>query len=282
VQRSRAEVLAWEKRWSMPAAIAAFAAIGFIVAAIVLAAKGVGHGNGEAELLRNIDAHRTAELISSILQAIGVGLIAFPLYFLFRAADARSEKMRSQLVYVTLVAPLFLMVLAILSGLTTMHAAREFVSDELPRFLHNHVSLTSDRVENAASDAISEAPLRSLAAGFAIAGQLGFVVAMVYTSLYAMRTGLLTRFWGSLGMALGAVSFIFFQFALLWFVYLGLLLIGRVPGGRPPAWASGEPEPWPTPGEKAAAQLEGEEASSPGELPSAEPGAAAEPSTPED
>ena len=41
-----------------------------------------------------------------------------------------------------------------------------------------------------------------------------------------MRTGLLTRFWGSLGMALGAVSFIFFQFALLWFVYLGLLLLG--------------------------------------------------------
>ena len=53
-----------------------------------------------------------------------------------------------------------------------------------------------------------------------------------------MRTGLLTRFWGSLGMALGAVSFIFFQFALLWFVYLALLLLGRVPGGRPPAWES--------------------------------------------
>ena len=80
---------------------------------------------------------------------------------------------------------------------------------------------------------------------------------MVYTCLHAMRTGLLTRFWGSLGMALGAVSFIFFQFALLWFVYLGLLLLGRVPGGRPPAWESGEAEPWPTPAEKAAAELEG-------------------------
>lgn len=274
MRRARAEALAWEKRWSLPAAIAAFAAIGFIVAAIVLAAKGVGHGNGEAELLRNVDAHRGAELISSILQAIGVGLIALPLYYLFRAADARSEKMRSQLVYVTLAAPLFLMALAILSGLTTMHAAREFVSDDLPKFLAHHVSLTGDRAENAASDAISEAPLRSLAAGFAIAGQLGFVVAMVYTSLYAMRTGLLTRFWGSLGIALGAVSFIFFQFALLWFVYLGLLIAGWVPGGRPPAWASGEAEPWPTPGEKAATELEAPEGDE-------EPGEAAEePSTP--
>jgi hypothetical protein len=56
-------------------------------------------------------------------------------------------------------------------------------------------------------------------------------------------------------MALGAVSFLFFQFALLWFIYLGFLLIGRVPGGKPPAWESGEAIPWPTPGEKAAAEI---------------------------
>ena len=77
---------------------------------------------------------------------------------------------------------------------------------------------------------------------------------MVYTCLYAMRVGLLPRFWGSLGMALGAVSFLFFQFALLWFVYLGILLLGRVPGGKPPAWEAGEAIPWPTPGDKAAAE----------------------------
>jgi hypothetical protein len=70
-----------------------------------------------------------------------------------------------------------------------------------------------------------------------------------------MRVGLLTRFWGSLGIALAAVSVFFFQFALLWFVYLGLLLLGLVRGGRPPAWQSGEAEPWPTPGEKAAQQM---------------------------
>jgi hypothetical protein len=45
-------------------------------------------------------------------------------------------------------------------------------------------------------------------------------------------------------------------FALLWFAYLGLLLPGRVPGGKPPAWEAGEAIPWPTAGEKAAAELE--------------------------
>ena len=34
------------------------------------------------------------------------------------------------------------------------------------------------------------------------------------------------------------------------------LAIGKLPGGRPPAWAAGEAIPWPTPGEKAAAEMQ--------------------------
>jgi hypothetical protein len=117
------------------------------------------------------------------------------------------------------------------------------------------VKLNSDHANEIAKETIDDAPLRPLAAGFGLGGQIGFVVAMVYTCLYAMRVGLLTRFWGSLGIALGAVSFVFFQFALLWFIYLGLLLLARVPGGRPPAWESGESIPWPTPGDRAAADM---------------------------
>jgi hypothetical protein len=249
---SREAILGWEARWARPVALATFASILLILAAILVASQGVGGGNGESELLRNVQAHRGDQLLSSILQALGVGLLAAPLYYLFRAAKARSEKMRGQLVGVVVAAPLFLAVLAILSGLSTLHAASEFVAHEVPRLTAKGVSLTSDKANEAANEAITEAPLRPLAAGFAIAGQIGFLVAMIYTSLYAMRTGLLTRFWGSLGIALGAVSFIFFQFALLWFLYLALLLLGWLPGERPPAWRSGEAEPWPTPGEKIA------------------------------
>jgi len=256
-------VLAWEERWSRPVAVATLASILLIAAAIVIASQAVGGGDGESELLRNVDAHRSAQMISSILQAFGVGLLAAPLYYLFRAANARSETMRSQLVGVVVAAPLFLAALAILSGLSTLHAASDFVADEVPRLIAKGVSLGSDRADEAANDAIKEAPLRSLAAGFGIGGQIGFLVAMIYTSLHAMRTGLLTRFWGSLGMALGAVSFIFFQFTLLWFIYLGLLLAGWVPGGKPPAWQSGEAEPWPTPGEKAATNMESDDSDDP-------------------
>lgn len=251
---NRRDVLAWEERWATPTALAALASVIFVVAAIVVATQGVGSAGGDSELLRNVDAHRSAQLISSILQAIGVGLLAVPLYYLFRSASARSERMRGQLVGVVIAAPLFLAVLAILSGVSTLHAASDFVSNEVPHLIAKGVALNSDRADDIANETIGDAPLRPLAAGFGLGGQIGFLFAMVYTCLYAMRVGLLPRFWGSLGMALGAVSFLFFQFALLWFVYFGVLLLRR--NDLPPAWATGEPIPWPTPGDKASAAMD--------------------------
>jgi hypothetical protein len=271
----RLQALEWERRWARPTAAAALAAVVLVIAAIVVATQGVGSASGDSELLRNVEAHRSAQLISSILQAIGIALLAPPLYYLFRAANARSERMRGQLVGVVIAAPLFLAVLAVLSGVSTLHAASDFVANEVPRLLAKGVKLNSDHADEIASETVNDAPLRGLAAGFGLAGQVGFLVAMVYTCLHAMRVGLLTRFWGSLGMALGAVSFIFFQFALLWFAYLGVLLL--LGGDRqPPAWASGEAMPWPSPGEKAAARLgdadtEAAEEPPPAELPAGEP-----------
>jgi hypothetical protein len=250
----RSQVITWEERWSRPVAFAALASVACVIAAIVVA-QSVSAG-GDSEVLRNVQDHRSAQLISSVLQAIGIALLAAPLYFLFRCAEARSERMRGQFVGVIVAAPLFLAVLAILSGVSTLHAASDFVSNEVPHLVAKGIDLNSDRADEIASDAITEAPLRGLAAGFGLAGQIGFIFAMVYTCLYAMRVGLLTRFWGSLGIALGAVSILFFQFALLWFLYLAALLLGRVPGGKPPAWASGEPKPWPTPGDRAAEAME--------------------------
>jgi hypothetical protein len=139
--------------------------------------------------------------------------------------------------------------------MATVEGAETFVEDKVPALEREHVKLDSDKANEKAEDAFSEGSLAGLGVGLKFAGLIGFVAGFLYTSLWAMRVGLLTRFWGSLGIALAAVSVFFFQFALLWFVYLGLLLLGLVRGGRPPAWQSGEAEPWPTPGEKAAQQM---------------------------
>ena len=102
----------------------------------------------------------------------------------------------------------------------------------------------ADCEEQVARDERTSTSVAGVETGFGLAGLLGFTIAVVYTALWTLRTGLLTRFWGSLGIALGAVFVLFTIFSLVWFIYLGLLLIGWVPGGRPPAWASGEAMPW--------------------------------------
>ncbi|HEU5141778.1 MAG TPA: hypothetical protein VFU04_01340 [Solirubrobacterales bacterium] len=250
--------LAWEQRWARPAGLAALAGVALAIASIVIA-QSKGGADGASELLRDIDAHQSAVLVSSVLQALGVALLALPLLYLFRAADARSETMRTQLVGVVVAGPLFLAIAFLLTGIASVQAAGDFVTDEVPRLVEQGTALGSERANDVADDTLSDASLRPLATGFGIGGQIGFAVAMFYTALHAMRTGLLTRFWGSLGMALGAVSFLFFQFALLWYLYLGLLIAGWVAGGRPPAWQTGEAEPWPSPAEKAAEDLEEQE-----------------------
>jgi hypothetical protein len=45
----------------------------------------------------------------------------------------------------------------------------------------------------------------------------------------------------------------------LWLGALGALLLGRWPGGRGPAWESGEAEPWPTAAERRADLIEQQE-----------------------
>jgi hypothetical protein len=98
---------------------------------------------------------------------------------------------------------------------------------------------------------------------------LGLIVAMIYTPLQAVRAGLLTRFFGTLGMALG-VSIILLGppgtlLLALWIGWLGLLFVGRTPGGRPPAWEAGEAIPWLRPGEEQVSATGGNEEAIDGE-----------------
>jgi hypothetical protein len=64
-----------------------------------------------------------------------------------------------------------------------------------------------------------------------------------------MRAGLMTRFWGTLAMALGIGTLLFGSLMLLAFMILIALLIAAWwPGTRPPAWDAGKAVPWPAPG----------------------------------
>jgi hypothetical protein len=276
---TREELIERERRWALPTAIATMAAIALLIASTVVLA-GVT-GDGEAEFLRSADEDRGAVTLSSILSATGFVLLIAPLLYLFRAALGRSTQMRGQLIGVVVAAPLFMASSGALTGIVTTDAASDFVAgraepdlsraDVAPdcrgeredaggEAFRKEYGVGGDAAlgacierkleDDEAQAALDDSPLRSLTLGLGFGGRLGLAVVLVYTCLYAMRVGLLSRFWGSLGMALGVASFLILQFTLVWFIYLGLLIVGWVPGGRPRAWAAGEAVPWPAPGER--------------------------------
>jgi hypothetical protein len=285
VNRVRSQILAFENKWSVPTGIATFVAVVLvIVAAIVISSVS---GSGEAELLTAASEHASDVTLSSIIEAVGYALLVAPLYFLFRAAASRSEKMKRQLIGLAIIAPLFFGAASVLNAAATNEAAEKFTAGEAKSTLTVKEAATECRADekeegakgfgekwdegsspqknceetkiadDEAENALTDASLRGVSTGFALAGRLGLAITLFYACLYGMRTGLLTRFWGSLGMALGVAALLLLvQFSMIFFLYLGLLLIGKLPRGKPPAWAAGEAIPWPTPGEKMATEME--------------------------
>lgn len=267
----------------MPAGIASVAGVALILATFGESAAAIRASEGLADSLRDVHADSGPLVIASVVQALGWILLAVPLVVLFRAASARSTRMRTGLIGVVIVGPLFLAVGSVLGALSVTEAADNFTQDG-PAAIERCVERKSeanqdtgqsnrqgdanqgeaDRQGGAAdgdqaadSDVVAECEdqvardertstsVAGIETGFGLAGLLGFTIAVVYTALWTLRTGLLNRFWGSLGIALGAVFSFFTLFTLAWFIYVGLLLAGWVPGGRPPAWAAGEARPWP-------------------------------------
>lgn len=288
--RDKAEILEWERRWSVPAGLATLVGLALVIASAFVI--GDVSGDGDAELLLSAHEHSSSVTLAAVLQAVGFLFLVAPLLFLFKAAAARSPRMRYQLIGLVIAAPIFLSVAAVLNSVATNDAANAFAAGNAKPGISAKAAAEDCRSEQKdqgakefgeeydgasppaalerctetkvadeeATNAISEASTHGAAIGFGFGGRIGLAFALLYSCLYGMRTGLLTRFWGSLGMALGVAALLLLvQFTMIWFIYFGLLLLGRLPGGRPPAWAAGEAIPWPTPGEKAAASLEASE-----------------------
>jgi hypothetical protein len=278
---SKASLLERESRFAIPAGLATLVAVALSLGVPIATPIS---GDGAAEVLRSVHEHASATVNLAILQGLAFLLLLPGLLYLFAAARARSDQVRGQLIGVVIAAPIFLCIFAILGGFASRDAASDFVAGSVEVELTRQEAtgdcqteradqgvdsfreeygigpahrgalrecVRTERADDTAEDAIREASLRPVTEGFGFAGRLGLAAALLYTCLSAMRVGLLTRFWGSLGMALGVFAGLFtLQFVLVWFVYLGLLLLGWIPGGRPPAWAAGEAIRWPVPGER--------------------------------
>lgn len=240
---SKAEILERESARARPTALLTIAGIFLLIAALVVGSGGTSTAETESRLLAEFPDDSGTLLIAAIMQAVGMLCLIAPLYYLFKAAAARSDKVRPGLIGVTIAGPLFFAIAFLLRWVALDQASADFAGGG-----------SGIPVGEFAEDLITEQTAFAASQGFQIGGLLGTVIAMVYTSLHAMRVGLLTRFWGSLGMALGVGIFLLGPLALVfYFVPVGLIIGGLWRGGRPPAWEAGEAVPWPAPGQQPAA-----------------------------
>jgi hypothetical protein len=182
------------------------------------------------------DDNATAVLASSVLTGLGYLALGWALTYLAFATRARRPEFSKLLVYVPLVAAILQALATMLSAVATNAAISDFLSGR--------------RTVDEALD-VSTSGLGVFASLLGLPGALGLALALVLICLNAMRVGLLTRFMGVLGIITGALQILPLGGPLpvvqsFWLLMLGVLFLGRWPGGQPPAWRSGEAEPWPS------------------------------------
>ena len=172
--------------------------------------------------------------VSSLLIALAVVCLALTVLFLYRATSARSPQVGRVPLYMTIAGLILVPLGGIIRDISSWVASAGFEDD-------------AERTAGAARDLLGSS---TIAAGTLIEflGTFGLAVGIVLVALNAMKVGLLTRFFGVLGILTGVLTI--FQadqpgiVRAFWLVGVGLLIAGRL--NTPPAWETGRAEPWPT------------------------------------
>jgi hypothetical protein len=249
---SHDEQLAWEERAGKPAAVAAVIAgilgfVGYALSQVIRAAA----DDGDDGFLREIDERNSDFIASGVLQAASFLLLLIPLLYLFRAIRYRRPEFSPAAAVLAVLGAVVLTVAVVVQQLKLIDIASDFFPFEIPE---NAGELTGDEYaeavdpEKAAEERVQDelgTALPALVAGATLA--LAFSVVMI--AVNSMRVGLLSRFMGVLGIGIGVMFVIPFGIQpvleLYWLGALALIFLGRWPGGRGPAWQTGEAIPWP-------------------------------------
>jgi hypothetical protein len=229
-----ADRLAQERRFGR------FAGAAAIVSAIALYAGGIwsqtvysdAPDNNDPAKLRYLDRHAGEILTSSIIQGIGMLLLAVVAFHLYRATRARNPDEPVVVAVMALYGPIALGLVTVARAVALGVIAGDFAD-------------RSTQSLDAADDAFHD-PALLIPQYLGISAVLALAFWLVKGSLDAMRIGLLTRFMGVLGIALGPAFVLGFGSLILplWLIALGALFWSFWPRGLPPAWETGAAVPW--------------------------------------
>jgi hypothetical protein len=272
---NKQQALQWEATWARPAALAAFFAAVLLLAQIVLLQTVVEDRAGTEpipDFLLSVDENPAMLLGARVAQGVAALLVAVVFYYLFRAIQTRSGGVPSWFVYLIFAGPALYAVGLVLGALGQLDVASDFADGSPIR----------GEPGDERADQMLEDNANATVFALNFAGQVATAFLFVMLPLRARRVGLMSPFMGILGVVTGAllvlqiVPVVPVIIQAFWLGALGSLVLGNWPGGRGPAWESGEADPWPTParrggGPPADENGRGESLLEPGDQPGPEP-----------
>jgi hypothetical protein len=259
------EQLQWEARFGRPAAAAAFAAgLLLLAGTVVLQSMLEDSENVEplADFLLSVNDSPSSLVIQSILQGLGALCLIPVFYYLFRATVHRVPQMPRWFVWFIFIGPLLYAVAQVFGAIERVDVAEMFadrdytLDDPDPERLAQQCPAIRGEL---GGDCAEELLQQNSNAGTAIPSLIGSVlVAFMYVMvpLRARRAGLLSPFMAILGVIAGVllvlqlVPLVPVILQAFWLGAVGALFLGNWPGGRGPAWETGQPDPWPTAAER--------------------------------
>jgi hypothetical protein len=246
--------LAWEARHRPRAAIAAFlSAAGLLVFYVTqqILQRDVPKSSGLQSLERiaqpgsigtlpslqtpffeYLDSKTPLLAVIALGGFVGFFGIAWTVGFLGVATRARQPTLRRWALYLPIVGGAVIGISVLMSQIGSVTLVDDY--------------LTGPKTVNAARD--NENSLLLLARLLFQIGTLTLAVGLVLVSLNALRAGLLTKLFGYVGIIAGGLLLLvpLPVVQIFWVGGLGVLYLGRWPGGDLPAWRTGNAEPWPS------------------------------------
>jgi hypothetical protein len=262
---SKQEKLEWEARLGRPAALAAFAAgLLLLAGTVILQSMLEDRGRTEAlpDFLLSVAESPGSLIAQSAVQALAVLCLILVFYYLFRATSHRIPQMPRWFVYLIVIGPAMYAISQVLGAIervdvAEMFADRDYTLDDPDpaRLAEQCPAIRGDLGDDCATELLQQNP-NGLAIGLSLAGSVSVAFMYVMLPLRARRAGLLSPFMAILGVIAGVllvlqlVPVVPLILQAFWLGAIGALYLGNWPGGRGPAWDSGEPDPWPTAAER--------------------------------
>lgn len=252
------EQLQWEARYGRPVAVCAFAA-GLLLLTGTFLLQSMIEDRGERiralpDFLLSINESSGTMLVSQVLIALSALLLIPVFYYLFQAIIHRVPALPRWFVYLILIGPAFYAISRVIGAIERIDVAEQFAdrSSDVGRYCPAIVGKPGDEC---AKDLLGE-DVNPVGLGLSLAGNVATAFLFVMLPLRARRAGLMSQFMGILGVIAGALMVLQLMPLVpeitqaFWLGAVGSLFLGNWPGGRGPAWETGQPDPWPSAAER--------------------------------